>query len=456
MSSTKNPTRKPSFKPTSQPNQPTNQPTINKICVISIPANPLTSIGLSTPFTVTGCDQTNPNEISFVEGVIYDDEKKQFFIYNPLIINAGTKPAINPTQPTLPVNATIGLWFGSNNNLIQLTGPGVTQGNCVNGITVGGQVSIFGQYAYCNAPKFFAVVNASKPVIPPLGTTKIGTSCLTTRHFGLVDADPSDNVVTKYIVTGNKQLAQFSAANLVLLNKTTSSVQSNSPTPTVVANGSDEGLLVLLQGIEGCVGFTAPDLVNNNVMTGAMALNELQASKYQPAPHALVPFGDPMTLLATGGQSLAKVNLYRRGVFQPANISDNQKQYCTDYMTIAPPRFLSDMPMTILAASPAPAQANNMFTFLCSRFLLSIATLQCTALTGLTPKVTTVIDGNGVTTSCQITATAVTSPPVATASNTALSMSSIVAIAVVVPLVALCFLIVFWKYRSQHKVRSDF
>lgn len=399
---------------------------------------------------MTGCDQTNPNEISFVEGVIYDHNKKSFSIYNPLIINANTVPALNPIVPTLPVNATVGLWFGSNNNLIQLTGPGVAQGNCVNGVVSGGQLSVFGQYAYCNAPKFFAIVNATKPVIPPLGTTKIGTPCLSTRHFGLVDADPSDNVVTKYIVTANKQLAQFSSANLVFLNKTVQvSIQSNAPKITVDSNGSDEGLLVLLQAIEGCTGFTAPDLVNGNMLTGALALNELQASMYQPLPHALVPFGDPMTVLNNGAQSLAKVNLYRQGVFQPANVSVNHKQYCIDYMTIAPPRFLSDKPMTVTAASPAPTQANNMFTFLCSRFLISIATLQCQQLTNLTSTVTTVVDANGVTTSCAIAA-AVTNPPVAQNSNTALPTSSVIAIAVVVPLAFVCFLfiILFRKYKK--------
>jgi len=229
---------------------------------------------------VTGCDQSNPNEISFVEGLIYDRDKKSFSIYNPLIINYGTHPAINPTPPLLPTNATIGLWFGSNNNLIQLTGPGVTQGKCIYGVIVGGQLSLFGQFAYCNAPHFFSIVNATKPFIPPLGKTKVGTPCLSTRHFGLVDADSSDNVLTKYIVTGNKQLAQYSTSNLIMiLNKTTASSSSTSSLSTMtVSNGGDERLLTLLQDIEGCSGFTAPDLANNNVMTGSLALNELQQS----------------------------------------------------------------------------------------------------------------------------------------------------------------------------------
>jgi hypothetical protein len=64
----------------------------------------------------------------------------------------------------------------------------------------------FGQFGYINAPAFFtaatAATTAGKLTVPPLGTTADGgAACPTTRHFGVVDQDQSDNLNTVYGVT---------------------------------------------------------------------------------------------------------------------------------------------------------------------------------------------------------------------------------------------------------------
>ncbi len=70
----------------------------------------------------------------FVQGVIIDHDTGAISVYNPLVITAGTTPAIAPTVPVLPVRHTIALWFGSNGNALRLGGPGLAHAACLNGI----------------------------------------------------------------------------------------------------------------------------------------------------------------------------------------------------------------------------------------------------------------------------------------------------------------------------------
>ena len=81
-------------------------------CEITLPVNPLTSAGLATPMTVKGCLQQSTT--SFAEGAIYDPSTNTISLYNPLIINHGSQPEIAPLPVTLPPNAVVGIWFGTN------------------------------------------------------------------------------------------------------------------------------------------------------------------------------------------------------------------------------------------------------------------------------------------------------------------------------------------------------
>lgn len=159
-------------------------------CTLTIPAAPLTAAGLAKPYVLsTGCSMSVPGQEVFVEGAIYDPFTNTVSVYNPLVIDQGTTAAINPIAPKLPDGAVVALWFGTNADILTLAGD-VVGGNCVNGLPLAGKPqSLFGQFAYCNAPTFFA--NAINVEIPDLGVASDGQPCLTTRDFGLVDADQS-------------------------------------------------------------------------------------------------------------------------------------------------------------------------------------------------------------------------------------------------------------------------
>lgn len=97
------------------------------------------------------------NQSAFVQGSILDPATGAVSLYDPLVIDQGTQPAIVPTAPQLPANAVVGLWFGfqGTNLTLQDTMGSLQQGVCVNGAAS----SVFGQFAYCNAPAFFQSAN---------------------------------------------------------------------------------------------------------------------------------------------------------------------------------------------------------------------------------------------------------------------------------------------------------
>lgn len=154
-------------------------------CALVVPNNPLTAAGLSTPFLLKSpCSQIIPGSETFVEASIYDPATNTISVYHPLVIDYGTTPAKAPVVPSLPANATVALWFGTNAAGLILIGD-VKNATCVNGYTQNAQLSIFGQFAYCNAQQFF---QASQNVsIPALGNATDGKVCPTVRDFFIVD-----------------------------------------------------------------------------------------------------------------------------------------------------------------------------------------------------------------------------------------------------------------------------
>src|SRR5438270_5575313 len=299
-------------------------------CTLTVPANPLTAQGLATPYKLGGgCDEANKMQAAFVQGAVIDPAGN-ISVYNPLVVNqdqqSDQQQAAAPVMPNIPAGSTVGIWFGFNGNNLTLRGMkgSLKQGNCVNG-TNG---SLFGQFSYCNAPAFFQAANAAmaagkinpNPGNAALGTGKDGLTCPSVRDFSVVDQDQSDNVTTTYLINGTQQ-----------------------------ANASDNRLLdVALDGALGCTPLTAPDLANPGQMTTALPLNELQAAAQQAAPVALVPLGDPMTLVDNTPDA-AKTELYRMGVDQPAvgdSDGGNTVTYCQNLLRIAPQRLVTDAPLT--------------------------------------------------------------------------------------------------------------
>lgn len=372
---------------------------VNMDCTLIVPRNPLTAKGLATPYQLVAtnpdngpCNEANKMQAAFVQGAVIDPATGAISIYNPLVVDKGTKPAVQPVVPTLPKRGVVALWFGFNGNNLTLQGRhgSLQDGHCVNGAND----TIFGQFAYCNALNFFQVANqairAGKLMPPNLGTAKDGRTCPSVRDFSVVDMDQSDNVTTTYLVTGNGQTAQATKANRQALQNT-----------VIQTNASDNRLLdVALDGALGCTPWMARDLADPGQMLSALPLNELQAAAHQAAPIALVPDRDPM-VLNNNNVDRQKVNAYRLGVDQPvvgnAN-SANTTAYCTKLRQIAPERLLLDTNLTIEQPSPDTAVANSLLTFLEQRFVTTYEAngLNCGGLLGQPDPITVQVDGNHV------------------------------------------------------------
>jgi len=380
---------------------------VNQNCELILPNQPLTANGLATSYQLTAqdahagaCHEANPQQAAFVQAAILDPTTGALSIYDPLVVDKGTTPAIAPSAPTLPSGAVVAIWFGFNGATLRLHSPnGAFKANhCVNGL---GE-SLFGQVSYCNAAQFFQTANsliqAGKLSVPALGVARDGQPCPTVRDFAVVDQDQSDNVTTEYLTTSNGKTAQDTAANAAAL------AGSNALT-----NASDNRLLsVAMDSALGCTPWQAPDLANGGALTPALPLDELQAAAYQGAPVALTPSGDPM-VLRDGRSNLAKQNLYRDGVDQPAETSNAQAAadnlaYCQHLYAIAPTRLLLDRSYFGAQPSPDPALANSLYTFLAQRFVFTFGPqgLGCVKLLRVADPVRLHVNHDGVTTDATI------------------------------------------------------
>jgi hypothetical protein len=379
-------------------------PEPNPNCTLLVPDDPLTARGLATPYQLVAtnpadgaCHEANPDQSAFVEAAILDPATGRLSIYRPLVIDQGTTPAVAPVVPDLPANAVVGLWFGFNGmNLALNANDGVLDANnCVQGLA---------QFAYCNAPTFFAAVHdaikGGRLRVPPLGTWTDANGneqpCPSARSWDLVDQDQSDNLYTTYLLTADGRLAQDTAQNTAQL-----------PGATVLTNPSDERLLgVFVDPALGCTPWTAPDLTDPGHQVPALALNELQARAFQQPPQALIPLGDPFAQNPpySGIPDLDQVNAYRRGVDQPeaANLEDaSTTTYCRNLVDIGVPLLQLEQPFLTVAPSPFPDVANSLFTFMAQRFvgtymLLNERGLTCADLLGQPVPVTLTLDAAGI------------------------------------------------------------
>jgi hypothetical protein len=368
---------------------------VNPNCTLIVPPDPLSAAGLATPYRLVAtnraqgaCNEANTAQSAFVQATIADPATGMLAVYNPLVVDNGKAPAAAPVTPTLPAGAVVGIWFGFNGTTLTLRGNNnsLAAGHCVNGAPN----SPFGQFAYCNAPAFFSAANAAimagKLTVPPLQMGRDGKPCPTTRDFSLVDMDQSDNVTSTYLAMGNGATAQDTAANRAALGAN-----------QMLVNASDNRLLDnFVAPALGCTPFTAPNLADGSTPATSLALNELQAANQQ-APVALVPPSDPMVV--NGAQmSLAKTNLYRAGVNQPAlgALGAAARTYCADLVGTAPQRLQLDRNLTQQTRSPDAAAANNLFTFLAQRLSQSFTALNCGRLLNVANPVRLKLN-NGVT-----------------------------------------------------------
>jgi hypothetical protein len=338
---------------------------------------------------------------AFVQATILDQATGKLWVYEPLVITKGTRPAVTPVLPVLPARAvvTIDVGFnGANLKLVGATPHALRQGHCHNGLGN----SIFGQVSFCHGAHFFWAARIAerqgKLAVPPAGVSpKTRQACPTTRSFTLVDQDPSDNVTTKYLLTADGQTAQFNKANTTAV-----------PGATVISNGSDNALLDgFVDPVLGCKPFTAPDLSQGGAPGTSQALDELSAGRSQAPPVALVPENDPMVLVGNA-LSAVKTDRYRSNVGQPViskknDAADNPVNFCQNMINIQT-RFLSDN-ATLLASgpSPVPSVGNNLLTFMATRLIMSYTNLNCQSFALANPVKVTLND-SGVATAASFDA----------------------------------------------------
>jgi hypothetical protein len=364
-------------------------------CELIVPPNPLSAQGMATPWQLTdGCAETNPSEQAFVEATILAPGG-QLKVYDPLVITQGTTPAVAPKAPVIPRGAQVIINTGFNGNNLVLGGTGAVRGNCVDAFGN----SIISQTAACNAPAFYADANAQiarhRLRIPRLGTGSDGQACETTESFSLIDQDQSDNVISTYLLTGNAQTAQATAANGKALAGA-----------AVITNGSDDALLGhFVDPALGCTPFTTTDTTSPNGTDSSQALNTLSAVVNQRGTQALLPVNDPQ-LLVDGQFSIGKTNTYRMETDQPplarnTNKDQNAAAYCQDMVNIQPAKLQLDMGKELGFTSPVPATGNNLATFMGARLGASFTNLNCQNF-GLTNPVTVTTDGNGAATAVSL------------------------------------------------------
>ena len=321
------------------------------VCHILIPQRPLkfltTSWQLEKP-----CHESNPNNSVFLQAVIFDQDTKTISEYEPLVVDQGTNPLVQPVPITLPAHAVVAIFGGGNDDITVLDN---NHGQCVNGV----RGKRFGQIFFCGAQNFFNAVNSAAVSIPDPGKDSMGNQCPTIRSFSIVDQDQSDNVQTQYIVAGGR-IAQNTPAN-----------RANFTGAAVLNNGSDN---VVLQSVDSAIGCT-PMMVKS-LTTGSMvetqATNELQAAAFPPNPVAEIPLGDPMA----GPNSIAMVNALRSQLDQ-ANTNRggaNTQRYCKNIIQIQW-KFLQQHKQALSRSTFINGQ--NLFTFLVERLKASLQLLKC-------------------------------------------------------------------------------
>jgi hypothetical protein len=391
-------------------------------CTLQVPNNPLSARGLATPYQLgDGCTMEDAvNEGAFVEATILSPNG-QLQIYNPLVITAGTTPAVTPTPPTIARGSAVIIDIGSNGNNLVLEGRGARQGNCVDAL---GQ-SLIGQVSGCNTVNFYRVANREIAegilTVPPLGTSEDGQPCEDTRNFALIDQDQSDNVISQYLLNANGQTAQDTAANAASLTGA-----------SLLINGSDDRLLAdFVDPSNGCTPFSATDPTNAAGASGSQALNELSSRVNAQQPIAEMPVNDEMTLV-DGAFSVAKTNVYRALVDQsllPADVDTTAvaADYCQNMVNLAPEHNELDFARESNFGVPVQGVGSNLATFMAARLSASFMVLNCQNF-GFTNPVNLTLNGAGVATAASYTLTqqqatatgaAATASPSASASPTA-------------------------------------
>ena len=323
-------------------------------CELVLPDHILTS--LAQPWQLLPpCHERDQSQSVFVQAVILNTDNGQITSYDPLVIDAGTVPAMQPVLPKLPQHYVSAIFGGGNDDNTILVN---NHGDCNNGVAG----LHFGQVFFCHTDSLFSRFDAMHVAIPGLGTSNSGQPCPSVRSFEIVDQDQSDNVQTTYLATADGRTAQNNAANRLALTGA-----------VVLKNPSDNRLLTqFVDPAIGCHAWSVPDLSSDSIPVATQFTDEEQARLYQASPAALIPIGDPMT------GNIPMTNDYRRSVDQPLinpNDTGSTLVYCSNLKSIAPP-FLAEHAKDFIG-KPSPAPGVDLNTFINDRYQASLSLLFC-------------------------------------------------------------------------------
>ncbi len=107
-------------------------------------------------------------------------------------------------------------------------------------------------------------------------------------------------------------------------------------------------------------------------------------------------------VLVSKAFSVAKTNLYRSSVGQPAisaanNAADSPPEFCQNLTNIQISFLSANQALLASGTSPVPSVGDNLLTFMANRLSMSFANLGCQDY-GLKNPVTVTLDGNGAAT----------------------------------------------------------
>lgn len=191
----------------------------NANCTIIVPANPLSAQGLATPYQLTAtdpaagpCNEANSAQTAFVQGAIVDPATGTISIYDPLVVDAGTQPAVTPTVPTLPAGAVVALWFGYNGDTLTLAGADQAQALLNPATSTGATPTTTPPATQSQAQVTPASTTSGTATATPTGTstattTPTATATSTSTTAGQDTAAPTTSATQAAFVTGSTQRA---------------------------------------------------------------------------------------------------------------------------------------------------------------------------------------------------------------------------------------------------------
>ncbi len=231
----------------------------NANCTVIVPANPLSAQGLATPYQLTAtdpaagpCNEANSAQTAFVQGAIIDPATGKVSIYDPLVVDAGTQPAVTPTVPTLPAGAVVALWFGYNGNTLTLAGADQAQAllnpASASATPTGATPATTPPATQSQAQVTPASTASGTATATPTGTstataTPTATATSTSTTAGQNTAAPTTSATQAAFVTGSAQRAGLEAAGSAPLSPASagSASQYDATLTRIQGSGSTAG-----------------------------------------------------------------------------------------------------------------------------------------------------------------------------------------------------------------------